>query len=35
MKGPKHDLEEGYLEGIDFHESFSSVVKILFLFILC
>ena len=26
---------EGYLESIDFHESFSQVVKILFLFMLC
>jgi len=28
-------VAEGYLEGIDFHESFSPVVKILFLFMLC
>jgi hypothetical protein len=28
-------VEEMYLEGIDFHESFSPVVKSLFLFMLC
>jgi hypothetical protein len=28
-------VAERYLEGIDFHESFSRVVKILFLFMLC
>jgi hypothetical protein len=28
-------VEERYLEDIDFHESFSPVVKSLFLFMLC
>jgi hypothetical protein len=28
-------VAERYLEGIDFHESFSPVVKSLFLFMLC
>jgi hypothetical protein len=28
-------VEERYFEGIDFHESFSSVLKRLFLFMLC
>jgi hypothetical protein len=28
-------VEERYLEGVDFHESFSLVVKRLFLFMLC